>query len=98
MDHTTHRPLAAMDYSEDTLVDATVYGPGDETIGTIAHVHGTGASAKAVIEVGGFLGLGTRSVSVDCSALNFMRDEDGTVHATTTWTRAEVKALPEHTH
>jgi hypothetical protein len=32
------------------------------------------------------------------SRLTFMRDEDGTVHATTTMTKDEAKAMPEHHH
>jgi hypothetical protein len=30
--------------------------------------------------------------------LNFMRDEEGTVHATTAMTKDQAKALPEHHH
>jgi hypothetical protein len=30
--------------------------------------------------------------------LDFMRDEHGHVHATTTWTKAQVEALPQHMH
>jgi hypothetical protein len=35
---------------------------------------------------------------LDVSKLNFMRDESGTVHATTSMTKDQVKALPEHHH
>jgi hypothetical protein len=30
--------------------------------------------------------------------LNFMRDAEGDVHATTSWTKEQIKALPEHHH
>jgi hypothetical protein len=35
-------------------------------------------------------------VALDMARLDFMRDESGTVHATTVLTKDEVKALPEH--
>jgi hypothetical protein len=42
--------------------------------------------------------MGAKPVSMTTSDLHFMRDEDGNVHATTTWTKDQVKALPEHHH
>ena len=41
------------DVREDELTDAvltgaTIYGPSDETVGTISHTHGMGAAAKVV--------------------------------------------------
>jgi hypothetical protein len=55
-----------------------------------------GTVTKVIVEVGGFLGIGTRPVLLDASRLNFMRDENHNVHAVTTWTKDEVMALPEH--
>ena len=98
MDHSTHTPLAAVDLNETTLQDAVVYGPMDEKIGTVAHVHGAGAGSQVIVDVGGFLGIGAKPVALAVSDLNFMRDEAGTVHATTTWTKDQIKALPEHAH
>jgi len=98
MDHTTHTALVAEEINEATLMDAVIYGPYDEKIGTVAHVHGMGATTQVIIDVGGFLGMGTKSVAIDASQLNFMRDEDGEVHAVTSWTKDQVKNLPEHHH
>lgn len=77
---------------------ATIYGPDDENIGTVQHVHGYGADAQAVIDVGGFLGIGTKSIAVPVRDLDFMRDEAGDVHAVTRWTEDQLKDLPEHEH
>ena len=96
MDHTTHIPLDAAELNESNLLDATIYGPNDEEIGTVSHVHDIGASSQVIVDVGGFLGIGAKSVAVDTSRLHFMRDEDGDVHATTSMTKDELKALPEH--
>ena len=51
---------------------------------------------QVVLDAGGFLGIGSKRVALDISRLDFMRDEAGTVHATTNLTKDEVKALPEH--
>ena len=98
MDHTTHIPLDATELNESNLLDATIYGPDNEEIGIVSHVHDMGASAQVIIDVGGFLGIGAKSVAVNTSLFHFMRDEDGHVHATTSMTKDEIKALPEHRH
>ncbi len=98
MDHTKHAPLAATDINESNLMDATIYGPLDEKIGTVAHVHGTGSMTQVIVDVGGFLGIGSKPVALDANQLSFMRDETGSVHATTTWTKDQVNDLPEHHH
>jgi hypothetical protein len=98
MDHTLHSPLDSSEMTEATLLGATIYGADDYEIGTVAHVHGTGPAMQVVVDVGGFLGIGSRKVVLSTSQLNFMRDEGGVVHATTAWTKDQVDALPEHHH
>jgi hypothetical protein len=94
MDHSTHVPLTSAELVPTVLEGATIYGPGDEKIGSISHMHGS----EVVIDVGGFLGLGAKPVAVRIDDLDFMRDEDGDVHAVTNWTKDQLKAMPEHTH
>jgi len=96
MDHSKHVRLTGNDLTADILADAAIYGPGDEKIGTVAHLHGTGPTARIVIDVGGFLGIGAKPVAVPISGLEFMRDEAGDVHAVTNWTKDQLKAMPEH--
>ena len=98
MDHKLHSPLDATEINESNLIGAVIYGPQDERIGTVAHVHGMGPATQVIVDVGGFLGIGAKPVSLDANRLNFMRDESGQVHATTTWTKEQVKDLPEHHH
>lgn len=93
MDHANHIRLPATDLNPENLSDATIYGPGDEKIGSVSHVHGS----EVVIDVGGFLGIGAKPVAVPITDLEFMRDEDGDVHAVTTWTKDQLKDMPEHT-
>ncbi|CAM3156416.1 PRC-barrel domain-containing protein [Paracoccus nototheniae] len=98
MDHTNHPRLTTEEYTDAVLTGATVYGPGDEKIGSISHTHGIGDGAQAVIEVGGFLGIGAKSVLVPVRDLDLMRNEAGEVHAVTKWTKDSLKDMPEHTH
>lgn len=98
MDHSKHLRLAVNELSQTTLANAVIYGPGDEKIGTVAHVHGAGQNAQVIIDVGGFLGIGAKPVAVNAREIDFMRDESGTVHAVTSWTKDQLKALPEHHH
>ena len=96
MDHSKHIRLASAELTADALEGATIYGPGDEKIGSVSHLHGSGPTAQVVIDVGGFLGIGAKPVAVPVSQLDFMRDEDGDVHALTSWTKDQLKAMPEH--
>ncbi len=96
MDNSLHPRLDAAELNAANLEGATVYGAEDETIGDVAHLHGEGANAKVVVDAGGFLGIGSKRVALNMARLDFMRDESGTVHATTTMTKDEVKSLPEH--
>ena len=96
MDHENHIRLTENEITNDILAGAYVYGPHDEKIGSIDHLHGAGPEASVIIDVGGFLGIGAKPVRVPAAELDMMRDVSGTVHATTTWTKAALKDLPEH--
>jgi ribosomal 30S subunit maturation factor RimM len=96
MDHSNHIRLASSELTAGTLKDATIYGADDHKVGTVSHIHGAGASSQVVIDVGGFLGIGAKPVAVPMMSLDFMRDEDGDVHAVTAWTKDQLKAMPEH--
>ncbi len=96
MDHSKHTPLRPDELNASAVEGANVYGPDDNDIGNVSHLHGTGPSAQAIVDVGGFLGLGAKPVALEASQLNFMRDENGKIHATTTMTKDQLKNLPEH--
>jgi len=78
---------------------ATVYGRNDETIGTInaLKVGADGKITDAIIDVGGFLGMGAHSVQMPFSDLTVLRETNGSdlrVHLDTTKDR--LKAMPHH--
>lgn len=92
MDHSSHVRLTSAELTPDILEGATIYGSEDEKIGSVDHLHGS----SVVIDVGGFLGIGAKPVAVPANQLDFMRDEDGDVHAVTSWTKDQLKEMPEH--
>lgn len=98
MDHSKHVRLSEAELTEANLMDAPVYGAGDEKIGTVSHMHGSGLGGEVIIDVGGFLGIGAKPVAVPISQLDFMYDEDRAVHAVTSWTKDDLKSLPSHHH
>jgi ribosomal 30S subunit maturation factor RimM len=96
MDHSKHIRLGTGELIPANLEGATVYGANDDKVGKVDHVHGTGDESTVIIDVGGFLGIGAKPVAVPVNQLDFMRDEDGDVHAVTSWTEDELKSMPEH--
>lgn len=98
MDHSAHTRLSPGELTEAILAKAPVYGEGNAKVGTIAHVHGEGAGADVVIDVGGFLGIGAKPVLLSIGEIDLMRDENGRVHGKTAWTKEQLKDLPAHRH
>ena len=96
MDHTLHSRLTDSELTEANRLDAVVCGDDDVRIGKVAHVHGTGPTTQVIVDVGGFLGIGAKPVALTTNQLVFMRDAGGQVHATTSWTKEQVMALPGH--
>ncbi|WP_035980654.1 PRC-barrel domain-containing protein [Bradyrhizobium sp. STM 3843] len=56
----------------------------------------TGTIRAAVIDFGGFLGVGSRKIVVDWTALNFAHLADKSDHVTLDLTKEQVKAAPEY--
>ncbi|MDO9525981.1 MAG: PRC-barrel domain-containing protein [Gemmobacter sp.] len=81
------------------LERATIYGRDDETIGSVSSlIVGTdGRITDAVIDVGGFLGLGAHSVVIPFSDLTVLRETNGPdvrIHMDTTKDR--LKSMPNY--
>lgn len=79
--------------------NATVYGRNDETIGSVSSLKldANGKITDAVIDVGGFLGMGAHSVVMPFGDLTVLRETHGSnvrVHLDTTKDR--LKAMPHH--
>ncbi|MDH2329092.1 PRC-barrel domain-containing protein [Cereibacter sp. SYSU M97828] len=99
MDHKEHIPLSAVELTEENLLGAPVYGPGDETVGSIGDlsIREAGEVRMAIIDVGGFLGIGTKHIAVPFNTLQFFRQGlTGPVHAHIGLSKDQVKDLPDH--
>lgn len=96
MDHSNHFRLREDELTQDVLDGAAVYGPDDSKVGTVDHLHGFGVDVKVVVDVGGLFGLGAKPIALSLGDLDFMRDEEGTVHATTRLSEDELKEMPKH--
>jgi len=70
----------------------------DENMGRIVDVvvDRAGRARAAVIDFGGFLGVGSRKIAVDWNALSFAADGDKREFVIVELTREQVKAAPEY--
>jgi hypothetical protein len=75
-----------------------VRSPTDEDMGHIVDVlvDRTGTVRAAVIDFGGFLGVGSRKIVVEWNALHFGRVNDKSDNITLELTKAQVSAAPEY--
>ena len=89
--------LTTMDPQE--LLQVRVYDVTDERIGEVGEwiLGPEGAVEAAVIDVGGFIGLGERQVAVEVAALTLLADADGNdMRIYVDATEEQLEALPEY--
>ena len=80
------------------ILGRPVLGAADENMGRIVDVivDRSGRVRAAVIDFGGFLGVGSRKIAVDWSALHFPPAGQSNAKITLDLTRDQVKAAPEY--
>jgi len=91
-------PVETAELTSEQLTGANVYGPNDESIGEISDIVLTadGKVEGAVVDVGGFLGLGEKPVQLDLSQVQILRETDGDeLRVYVSMTKEQVEALPE---
>jgi sporulation protein YlmC with PRC-barrel domain len=86
-----------MSHLASDLTDLDVYGANNEKIGEIDDlvVNSDGTVAAAVVEVGGFLGLGEKDVLVNFSALQMTMDGDKTRVSVPEFTKETLTSAPD---
>lgn len=87
------------DLSTDDVDGAKVYGRNDDSVGSISSLKlgPDGKLTHAVIDVGGFLGMGTHPVAVPFSSLAVLREKDGSdVRVYLNATEDQLKAMPKY--
>lgn len=82
----------------ENLTGTAVYGSNDERIGEIGDVILTpeGDVDAAIVDVGGFLGIGEKEVALSMENLSFMTDENDELYLFTNFTQEELEAQPEY--
>jgi hypothetical protein len=96
MDQINRAFLDAGEFNAVNLTDAFVYGAEDTKIGSIAHVYGEGETSEVIVDIGGFLLMGPKPVSLMASQLEFTREENGQVRVKTSLSQSELAALVEY--
>jgi sporulation protein YlmC with PRC-barrel domain len=81
--------------SADKLIGTNIYDPSGSEIGEVKDlvVDSDNRINKAIVEVGGFLGVGSKYVAVDIAQLKQSGKKKGFV---TSMTKEELKTLPEY--
>jgi sporulation protein YlmC with PRC-barrel domain len=97
VDRTTLTEVDEAAMSAEDIIGTTVYGANDENVGEISDVILADSKVDAVIiDVGGFLGIGEKSVAVGMENLAFMADADGDNYLYTQFTKEQLEAQPEY--
>ena len=94
IDKSTLSELPADKISAENLIGTTVYGTDDAKVGKISDVVLTTDKKvdAIVVDVGGFLGIGEKSVAVGMEKLKFMTDKNGNRYLYTNLTKAQLEA------
>ncbi|MBV8835831.1 MAG: PRC-barrel domain-containing protein [Alphaproteobacteria bacterium] len=84
-------------WQAETILGKDVRSKANENIGRVVDVlvDHDGRARAAIIDFGGFLGVGSRKIAVDWDALKFVPTDDGRNSITLDLTRDQMKAAPE---
>ncbi len=98
IDKSTLTELPADKISADNLIGTGVYGADDAKVGKIGDVvlSADNKVDAVVIDVGGFLGMGSKPVAIGMDNLKFMTDKHGSNYLSPTFTKDELAAQPAY--
>lgn len=94
----TEEPVTLATWTEADLIGKRVYGPNDEDVGEISAVSlsADGKVQGAVVDVGGFLGIGEKRVALGDDMLTLMREADGEMWFRVNATQEQLEAMAPH--
>lgn len=87
------------DMTTEMLTGATVYGADDKAIGEVSqlNIDDSGAITEAIVDVGGFLGMGEKPVALKLSELDILREDGGDdLRVYVGMTKEQMEALPTY--
>jgi hypothetical protein len=87
-------------WTEADLIGKRVYGPNDEDVGEISAVSMTadGKVQSAVVDVGGFLGMGEKPVALGSEMLMLVREADGDLWFRVNATQDQLETMDIYTN
>jgi len=90
--------MASGEISASELLDENVVNAANETVGDIDDVilDANGKVASVVVGVGGFLGMGEKTVALPFENLSFARDNDNDLVVSTNVTKENLQAAPAY--
>jgi hypothetical protein len=82
----------------DDLQGASVYGTNNESVADVDEVLMTpeGKVERIVVNVGGFLGMGARSIAIDVNEVDIHKDADNDVRVYIPMNEEELRQMPEY--
>ncbi|WEX10047.1 PRC-barrel domain-containing protein [Chelativorans sp. AA-79] len=98
IDRNTLNQAAPDQIRAENLTGTAVYGANDERVGEIGDVVLTpeGDVDAAIVDVGGFLGIGEKEVAIGMDNLVFQTDDNGELYLFTDFTQDELEAQPAY--
>ncbi|RNJ43305.1 photosystem reaction center subunit H [Mesorhizobium erdmanii] len=98
IDKSTLTAMPVGEIKASDLKGTTVYGANDAKVGEIGDVVLTPdkKTDAVIVNVGGFLGIGTKEVAVGLDNLKFMTDKNGKKYLYTTFTKEQLEAQPAY--
>ena len=93
-----YAPIERELLTAEMLTGADVRDPSDASIAEVSDLvlTGEGQVTDVVLDVGGFLGIGARTVAIPMDRLTVAQTEGGAVRIWVDMTKEELEALPEH--
>ena len=98
-DTTGYAELPAQERTVERLMGAPAYSPQGEDIGSVEELvlDADGRTTHLVMDVGGFLGMGTHTVALDMDQVNIMWNaEEEDVRVQVPMSEDELRAMPEY--
>lgn len=92
------QPVEIQQIRAEDLMGSTLYGANDANIGNVGDILLTeeGSFDAVIVDVGGFLGIGTREVALGLDEVQFMRDQQNNWYIYTQYTQEQIEAAPEY--
>lgn len=90
------QPLSRGDLPNDKLYGAPVYDASNKKIGAVVQIHGVRETLPVIIDIGGFLGIGARSIALRSDEISFSRADDGSILAVTRLDEIQLKERATH--